>query len=77
MSVTLFAVAPPPGVTVSVALLLPALVGLNDKSTKQLLLAAMLVPQVCVFTNWLAFVPPSAMVVSGMVTLDVFAIVMR
>ena len=45
-----FAVAPL-GVTVSVALLVPAEVGLNAMLTVQLAFAARLVPQVCVFTN--------------------------
>ena len=69
--------APPPGFTLSVALLLPELVGLNATSTKQLLFAASEVVQVCVFTNWFAFVPPSVMLVMGMATLEVFATVMR
>jgi hypothetical protein len=62
---TVLAVAPL-GVTVSVARLVPPEVGRNVIMTAQLAFAARLLPQVCVFKNWLAFVPPNVMLESVM-----------
>jgi hypothetical protein len=71
---TVFAVAPL-GVTVSVAVFVPAEVGLNAMLTVQLVFAARLVPQVWVFTYWFELVPPRVMLESVMGNTTLFVTV--
>ena len=71
---TVFAVAPL-GVTVSVAVFVPAAVGLNAMLTVQLAFAARLVPHVWVFTYWFALVPPRVMLESVIGNATLFVIV--
>jgi hypothetical protein len=64
-SVALLMPAPPLAVTLSVAAFAPVPVGLNVTLIAQLAPAASEVPQVFVWANWLALLPPMAIDVIG------------
>jgi hypothetical protein len=69
------AAAPPPGVTVKVAVAAPVLVGLNTKLMEQFDPTATDDPQVDVSENDPAFVPESTMLVIGNASVPVFVTV--
>jgi len=62
----------PPAVTLSVAVFVPVDVGANCTLIVQLELPATELPQVLLCTNWLRFVPASAMLVMGKAALPPF-----
>jgi hypothetical protein len=67
-SVALLVAAPPPAITLSVAILDPVLVGLKTTWIVQLAPGATELPQVVVCANWPGLVPPMAIDVIGKAT---------